>query len=199
MNIPKTLSILSFLLIVFSVTGQNPRPELPKLEWIKDVGARTQPGSRGVSYNVASYGAVGDGTTLCTAAIQKAIDDCAANGGGVVKFNTGVYLTGSVFLKSNTILEIPKGVQISGSQDIKDYPEIPTRVAGIEMTWPAALINIIDQHNVAIIGDGVVQGQGKVFWDKYHQMRSEYDPKGLRWVVDYDCKRPRGLMVSGSK
>ena len=90
-------------------------------------------------------------------------------------------------------------MQIVGSQDIGDYKEIPNRVAGIEMDWPAGLINIIDQQNVAITGDGVVHGRGKVFWDKYYEMRQEYNPKGLRWVVDYDCKRPRGIIVSNSK
>lgn len=195
----KTVSICLFLLAIFSVYGQNIKSPVTQLEWIKDVGARTQPSSRGVIYNVSDYGAIGDGVTLCTTAIQQAIDDCASNGGGIVHFNTGIYLSGSIFLKSNVILDIPKGVQISGSQNIDDYTEIPTRVAGIEMSWPAALINIIDQTNVAIIGDGVVNGQGKIFWDKYYQMRKEYDPKGLRWIVDYDCKRPRGILIDGSK
>ncbi len=199
MKIKKTVSICLFFLAIFSVYGQNLKSPISQLEWINDVGARTQPSPRGVIYNVSDYGAIGDGVTLCTTAIQQAIDDCASKGGGIVQFNTGIYLSGSIFLKSNVILDISKGVQISGSQNIDDYTEIPTRVAGIEMSWPAALINIIDQSNVAVIGDGVVNGQGKIFWDKYYQMRKEYDPKGLRWVVDYDCKRPRGILIDGSK
>jgi polygalacturonase len=67
------------------------------------------------------------------------------------------------------------------------------------MKWPAALINIIDQQNVAISGDGLIHGKGKIFWDKYYRMRKEYDPKGLRWIVDYDCERPRGILISNSK
>lgn len=197
----KTKKIFSICLLLsgfFYAIGYGQDLTQPKFDWVKDVGARTFPSSRGITYNVSDYGAVGDGIMLCTKAIQQAIDACSANGGGVVRFNTGIYLTGSIFLKTGVILDIPKGVQISGSQDINDYPEIPTRAAGIEMTWPAALINIIDQQNVAITGNGVVNGQGKVFWDKYHEMRREYDPKGLRWVVDYDCKRPRGILISGS-
>ena len=185
-------------LSIHSFTSYCLTEEVPDFVWARDVGARTQPAVRGKIYDVTDYGAVGDGITLSTSAIQKAIDDCSANGGGIVLFETGIYLTGSVFLKSNVILNISKGVQISGSQNINDYPEIQTRVAGIEMIWPAALINVINQTNVCIIGDGVVNGQGKVFWDKYYEMRSEYDPQGLRWVVDYDCKRPRGILVSGS-
>ena len=196
----KQISLIGiFLMISISSMGQDFEPDLSSCNWIADVGARTQPVSRGVIYNPSDFGAVGDGVTLCTKSIQESIDKCAELGGGVVRFQTGIYLTGSVFLKSNVILDIPKGVQIEGSQDINDYKEIPTRVAGIEMDWPAGLINIIDQHNVAITGDGVVHGKGKVFWDKYHSMRKEYDPKGLRWVVDYDCKRPRGIIIENSK
>ncbi|MBN2596781.1 glycoside hydrolase family 28 protein [Labilibaculum sp.] len=196
----KQISLIGiFLMISISSMGQDFELDLSKCDWITDVGARTQPVSRGVIYDPSDFGAVGDGVTLCTKSIQACIDKCAELGGGVVRFKTGIYLTGSIFLKSNVILEIPKGVQISGSQDLKDYKEIPTRVAGIEMDWPAGLINIIDQHNVAITGDGVVHGKGKVFWDKYHSMRDEYNPKGLRWVVDYDCKRPRGIIIENSK
>lgn len=193
--------ITFFSLLYLSTNAQKDsfQPDLSTCPWITDVGARTMPEARGVDYNPADFGAVGDGITMCTKAIQSTIDECAAKGGGIVRFNTGMYLTGSIFLKSNVILDIPKGVRIVGSQDIKDYKEIPTRVAGIEMVWPAALINILDQQNVAITGEGVVDGMGKVFWDKYRAMRKEYDPKGLRWVVDYDCKRPRGIIIENSK
>ncbi|MDM8161447.1 glycoside hydrolase family 28 protein [Labilibaculum sp. K2S] len=196
----KQISLIGiFLMISISSIGQDFEPDLSSCNWITDVGARMQPVSRGVIYNPSDFGAVGDGVTLCTKSIQESIDKCAELGGGVVRFQTGIYLTGSIFLKSNVILDIPKGVQIEGSQDINDYKEIPTRVAGIEMNWPAGLINIIDQHNVAITGEGVVHGKGKVFWNKYRNMREEYDPKGLRWVVDYDCKRPRGIIIENSK
>ena len=141
---------------------------------------------------------VNDGKTLNTKAIQAAIDACSAKGGGIVTFEPGVYLTGSIFVKEGVNLRIDKGVTILGSQDISDYPEIDTRVAGIEMKWPAALINIIGQDNAAITGEGTIHAQGKPFWDKYWAMRKEYDPKGLRWIVDYDCKRPRTLLVSNS-
>jgi polygalacturonase len=181
------------------INGFSQPMDLESISWLKDVGARQIPSARGLVYHVSDYGAVGDGSTLCTEAIQKAIDACASNGGGTVTFKTGIYLTGSIFLKSNVILDIPKGVQISGSEDISDYPDISTRVAGLEMTWPAALINIIDQENAAITGQGVVHGYGKVHWTKYRDMRKEYDPKGLRWVVDYDCKRPRGILIANSK
>ncbi len=195
------LQIALLILFGYQITkAQNTssEPDFSDCYWINDVGARTVPQARGVCYNPIDFGAVGDGATLCTEAIQAAIDKCAESGGGVIQFSSGMYLTGSLFLKSNVILKIPKGVRIVGSSNLNDYTEISTRVAGIEMTWPAALINIIDQKNVAITGDGVIDGMGKVFWDKYYEMRKEYNTKSLRWVVDYDCKRPRGVLIQNS-
>ncbi|PJJ59924.1 glycoside hydrolase family 28 protein [Hymenobacter chitinivorans] len=164
--------------------------------WVKETGAKTRPATKN-TFLVAKYGAVADGKTLNTQAIQKAID-AAAKKGGVVTFAPGQYLTGSIFLKKGVTLNLPKGVTLLGSQDLKDYPELPTRVAGIEMKWPAALINVLDQDNVAITGEGTVDGQGKPFWDNYWAMRKDYDPKGLRWIIDYDAKRPRTLLVANS-
>jgi len=163
-------------------------------EWVKKVGARTKPAKKEI-FKVA---AGKDSTQLQTIAIQKAIDACAAAGGGIVTFDPGVYLTGSIFLKDGVQLRIAKGVKIKGSEDIRDYPEIDSRIAGIEMKWPAALINVIDRKNVAVTGDGLVHAQGKVFWEMYWKMRKEYDAKGLRWIIDYDAKRPRTVLISGS-
>src|SRR5690606_19670316 len=79
------------------------------------------------------------------------------------------------------------------------YKEIDTRVAGVEMKWPAALINVNGQKNVTIEGNGIIDGRGKPFWDAYWDARKNvYEPKGLRWIVDYDVKRPRTILISNS-
>ncbi len=61
------------------------------------------------------------------------------------------------------------------------------------MTWPAAVINIVNEKNASVSGEGTLDCRGKVFWDKYWEMRKEYEAKGLRWIVDYDCKRVYGV------
>jgi len=168
-------------------------------EWINKVGAKEFNTKKEVFF-VNDYGAINDGKTINTDAIQKTIDICQKNGGGIVTFKPGEYLTGSVFIKENIKFLVPKGVILKGSEDINDYKEINTRIAGIEMTWPAALINVRDQKNVVIEGDGIIDGQGKVFWDYYWDLRrNNYEPKGLRWIVDYDAKRPRTILISNSK
>jgi polygalacturonase len=162
--------------------------------WVKDVGARRVPKSRRV-FTANTYGASADGVTNSTRAIQKAIDACAKAGGGTLSFKPGSYVTGALFLKSNVHLRIDQGVTLLGSQEDADYPSIWTRVAGIEMKWPAALINVNDQKNVKISGLGTIDGQGKKWWDRYGALRREYEPKGLRWAADYDAERVRLMVI----
>jgi len=185
-----------FLFFILSVitSGLYAQTDLP---WVKNVGARKAPFIKKI-YWVNSFGAANDSTKVITKIIQQAIDKCAKEGGGIVAFKPGTYLMGSVFLKSGVHLKIDKGVLIKGSTSFDDYPEIDTRIAGIEMKWPAALINVINQKNVMISGDGKVNAQGKFCWDKYWAMRKEYEPKGLRWIVDYDAKRVRTFLVQSS-
>jgi polygalacturonase len=186
------------LIIVFFYSICSFGQSSSNMSWTKNVGTRKFPASKTI-FRVNDFGKVSDTSVVSTKAIQSAIDACAKKGGGIVAFKPGVYLMGSIFLKSNVHLKIDKGVLIKGSQNFDDYPEIDTRIAGIEMKWPAALINIINQKNVAVSGDGKIDAQGKFCWDKYARMRKEYDAKGLRWIVDYDAKRVRTFLVQSSE
>ena len=186
------------ILLLFFFTVTVLQVEAADPAWASKVGVRKLKIKKRI-FNVKDFGAVNDGKTLTTEAIQKAIDACSRKGGGKVVFAPGQYLTGSLFIKEDVFLQIDKGVELLGSQDLKDYPDIDTRVAGIEMKWPAALINIIKQENAGVSGAGIVNAQGKPFWDAYWALRKEYEPKKLRWIVDYDAKRPRTLLVSDSK
>ncbi len=74
-------------------------------------------------FKVEAYGALADGETINTRAIQKAIDECSAKGGGVVLFSKGDYVTGTIELKSGVMLEVAKEARILGSLKLEDYPE----------------------------------------------------------------------------
>lgn len=162
--------------------------------WVKDAGARLVPRKSRV-FSANSYGAKGDGATNSTRAIQRAIDACSKAGGGAVTFEPGGYVTGALFLKTGVNLRVDEGVTLLGSQQDSDYPSVWTRVAGIEMKWPAALININGQRNVSVSGGGTIDGQGKKWWQRYWDFRRDYEPRGLRWAADYDAERVRLLVV----
>ena len=102
--------------------------------------------------NIIDFAAVPDATSLSTQAIQRAIDSASA--GDTVLIPAGRFLTGALFLKSEMTLELAKDAMLLGSQRLEDYPDIPTRVAGIDMVWPAAMLNINHCRNVTVCGSG---------------------------------------------
>ena len=159
--------------------------------WVKDVGARRTPNGR----RTFLVNAIGDGKTDSTKGIQKTIDQCAKAGGGIVSFKPGNYLTGAIFLKSNVELRVDSEVTLLASHEDADYPSLATRVAGIEMKWPAGLININDARNVKISGGGTIDGRGSKWWERYWLMRADYQMRGLRWAADYDAQRVRLMVI----
>ncbi|NDW11404.1 glycoside hydrolase family 28 protein [Bacteroides sp. 214] len=193
-NLSASLLLSVYILCGCAAEGEQ---DYTKLPWVKEVGAKTYPGSK--QFAVTNYGAVNDSTVLSTEAIQAAIDACHENGGGMVTFEPGYYHTGALFIKSGVNLHIGEGVTLLGSRDINHYPESMTRIAGIEMVWPSAVLNILDAENAAISGKGTIDCRGEGFWEKYWTMRKDYEQRSLRWIVDYDCKRVRGILVSNSK
>lgn len=187
-----TLIVLIAVTLVHSAIAQE-----TSMAWTKKVGALSYPASSKI-FNAVDYGAVNDTAVVSTVFIQKAIDDCAKKGGGIVVFKPGTYVSGSLFVKTNVQLRIDKGVVLLGSQDFNDYPDIDTRIAGIEMKWPAALINLIDVKNAALTGKGIINARGRFCWDKYWRMRKDYETRSLRWIVDYDAKRVRTVLVQNA-
>ena len=156
-------------------------------------------------YNVCDYGAVADGKTLSTAAIQRTIDACAASGGGKVIIPPGAYLSGPIFLKSHLQLEIMAGATLLADTNISAYPGIDGRWEGIERRVYASLITGHNLENVSITGRGRLDGQGEVWWRAHHETaalrkiaglkgREPENPPGapLKWprprVINlYDC------------
>jgi polygalacturonase len=110
-------------------------------------------------FSITKYGAKGDGKADCTGAIRKAIDDASRAGGGRVIVPAGVWLSAAIHLKSNVNIVVEKGATIKFHTDPKRYPMVLTRFEGLECMNYSPLVYALDQTNVAITGEGTLDGQ----------------------------------------
>jgi polygalacturonase len=135
-----------------------------------------------------AHGAKGDGATKDTAALQAAIDACAAHGGGTVRLTAGTYVSAPIELKSNITLQLDKGATLLGSPDHGDYP------ARTEFHLPdlQPLVSAINATNVAITGDGVIDGNGQSWW----QMARATKDSG---ILGSDHPRPKLIIFDHCK
>ena len=93
-------------------------------------------------YDITEFGAVGDGVTPNTAAIQAAIDACQV--GDKVYIPAGIFLSGSIFLKSDMTLYLEEGATLLGSGNMEDYPLYRYRFEGREQLCHGSLVNTVD-------------------------------------------------------
>jgi polygalacturonase len=106
-------------------------------------------------YTVADFGAKNDGITINTRTIQKAIDYIHEKGGGRLVFETGTYVTGSIYLKSNVTLHLEQGATILGSTNPFDY------IKDKKIGW-MSMIFAVNQENIGITGKGTINGRGYI-------------------------------------
>jgi polygalacturonase len=151
---------------------------------------------------ITKFGAVGDGKTDCTAAIAKAIDECAQKGGGRVIVPSGQFLTGAIHLKSGVNLHLDKTNSVLlFNTDPKAYlPAVFTRFEGTELYNFSPLIYALEQKNVAVTGDGLLDGQaGEDNWlawkassarSKLVKMATDNVPVEQRQFGEADHLRP---------
>lgn len=115
-------------------------------------------------FDIRDHGAVSDGKTICTVAIQKAIDQCAASGGGTVYFPPGTWLSGTIELRSHVTLKLEAGCRLLGSANLADYPERVSKVPTYTAKYTArSLIYGADVENVSICGQGTIDGNASSF------------------------------------
>ena len=126
--------------------------------------------------SIIDFGAIPDGKTLNTKAIQKAIDSVSAAGGGRVTVPEGVFLTGTVRLLDRIELHLEKGAILLGSPDLSDYndfEEYPQNFQSEREGWSGKhLILAVEREDIAITGLGTVCGNGQAFFDTPHRCKS---------------------------
>ncbi|ERM82738.1 hypothetical protein P872_04265 [Rhodonellum psychrophilum GCM71 = DSM 17998] len=111
-------------------------------------------------FNILDYGAKADGLTNASAAIKAAIEACAESGGGRVIVPEGDFATGPIYIKSNVNLHLVKGARLLFSTNPEDYlPNVFTRWEGVELMNYSPLIYAFEETNIAVTGDGTLDGQ----------------------------------------
>lgn len=150
---PSAIIVLGLLFrtAVVSAAGVTTQPALPQIP--------------NRSFNVADFGAKPDGTTKNSDAIRRAIAAAEQAGGGTVRFGKGTYLTGAVELRSKVALHLEKDATLLFSSDHADYPVVLTRWEGTECMNYAGLLYARDASDIAITGEGTIDGQGPAWWD----------------------------------
>jgi DNA sulfur modification protein DndE len=115
------------------------------------------------TFNILSYGAVADGFTLNSAAINKAIDECAKNGGGVVLVPRGSFVSGPIVMQSNINLHLDNGALIIYTNDFGQYPLVVSSFEGVDAARCQSPLVAENLENIAITGQGIMNGNG-FYW-----------------------------------
>jgi polygalacturonase len=134
---------------------------MKNLFWCIAILLATRCISPAVELDAQKFGAKGDGKTLNTRFIQKAIDECSKQGGGTVKFPAGDYVSGTILLKDNVRLQLDDQAALLGSLDIADYTAPDTFRSGNGAAMGFCFIGAVGATNVSIVGAGVIDGRGK--------------------------------------
>jgi polygalacturonase len=128
-------------------------------------------------FAITKYGAAADGKTDCTAAFRDAIAACHKAGGGRVTVPSGTFLSGAIHLLSNVELHLVAGAVISFSRDPAKYlPVVFSRWEGVELMNYSPFIYAFEQENIAITGEGTLDGQAdsESWWPWNGSSRPEY-------------------------
>lgn len=163
----KNLFVFAMALLPVACAQKN---EMQKLESVIDEGVYEglpfemqqveQPVFPEYSVNITDFGAVADGKTLNTEAINNAIKDVNSKGGGKVVIPAGLWLTGPIELKSNVNLYTEQNSLILFTDDFNAYPILETSFEGLETRRCQSPISAWNAENIAITGYGVFDGSG---------------------------------------
>lgn len=148
----------------------------------------------GKQYCITNYGVQNDSTILQTERIQAVIDKAAQDGGGVICIPKGTFLSGSLFFRPRTHLYLEKGATLKESDDISHFDVIDTRLEGQNLTYFAALVNVIGVDGFTLSGEGKINGNGLRFWKSFW-LRRQVNPQ----CTNLEELRPRLVYIADSR
>ena len=148
----------------------------------------------GKRYVITEYGVSTDSTVVQTERIQAVINKASQEGGGVVVVPKGVFLSGSLFFKQGVNLLVEEGGMLKGSDRIRDFKLVETRMEGQTLKYFAALVNADDTDGFTIAGKGIINGNGYNYWEEFW-IRRQYN----RQCTNLEAMRPRLVYISNSK
>ena len=152
---------------------------------------KVNPASLGTRYVVTEHGVKSDSTLIQTSALQAVIDKAANNGGGVIVIPKGTFLSGALFFRQGTHLNIEEGGKLKGSEYIADFPILETRIEGQTCKYFAALVNADHLDGFTITGKGTIDGNGHHYWEEFW-IRRKWNPQ----CTNKDEQRPRLVYIS---
>ena len=167
----------------------------------------SQPSFPDYEVNIRDFGALSDGVTLNTEAINNAIKAVSSKGGGKVIIPEGLWLTGPVVLLSNVNLYAEKNALIVFSSDTSLYPIIDTSFEGLDTKRCQSPISAMNAENIAITGNGVFDGAGDRWrpvkkdkmterqWKNLVSSGGKVDENGKVWYPDAGALKASVLMT----
>lgn len=194
--------LISFVLIMCCMAamgkGSKEKQELwpdgtPIPAWFSDT-TRVEVSKLGKFYDVTKYGVKNYSDQVQTEKIQAVIDLAASQGGGVIVIPRGYVVSGSLFFKPSTHLFIMENGELRGSDRIRDFKLLKTRMEGQTLNYFAALVNADGVDGFTITGPGTINGNGQAYWEEFW-IRRQYNKN----CTNLEAMRPRNVYISNSK
>ena len=196
----KLLFVLMLCLTTGAVEARKTKVKTPLFPdgtpiptWFSDT-SRVDVNQLGKKYTLTDYGVKTDSNLVQTEAIQAVIDKATAEGGGVIVVPKGTFLSGSLFFKKGTHLKVEEGGRLKGSDRIRDFKLVDTRMEGQSIKYFAALVNADGVDGFTITGPGTIDGNGYNYWEEFW-IRREYN----RQCTNLEAMRPRLTYISNSQ
>ena len=161
--------------------------------WFSD-STRVDVSKLGKRYVVTSYGVKNYSEQVQTEKLQAVIDRAANEGGGVIVIPRGFVVSGSLFFKPGTHLLIEENGELRGSDRIRDFKLLKTRMEGQTLDYFAALVNVDGCDGFTITGPGTINGNGQPYWEEFW-IRRKYNKN----CTNLEAMRPRNVYISNSK